>query len=261
DFYGFLEEWKPDVVVNDCLDTEKEYMKELKKRVRRVVTIEDVGAGARYADAVINALYEDERPGESYYWGADYVCLRDEFELAQPGVYRERVKQIAVIFGGTDPSNFTRRIYDLAGRIHEDYPDIVFHFIAGSGYDLGGNGIEHRPEQGIVVEQNVKRISEIFAASEIAFTSQGRTVYELAAMGVPAIVLAQNEREMRHTFAQMNNGFLNLGLGSRVSDETIEHTLRFLLDTPQIRSEMRELMLRHNLKKGIDRVIGLILQD
>lgn len=261
DFYSFLEDWKPDVVVNDCLDTQKEYMQELKKRVKRVVTIEDVGPGARYADAVINALYEDDRPGESYYWGADYVCLRDEFELAQPGIYRERAEQVAVIFGGTDPSNFTRRIYELADKIHESYPGLVFHFIAGSGYDLNANGIEDRPEQGIIVEQNVKRISEIFAASDIAFTSQGRTVYELAAMGVPAIVMAQNEREMRHTFAQMNNGFLNLGLGSRVSDETIEHTLRFLLDTPQIRSEMRELMLRHNLKKGIDRVIGLILQD
>ena len=39
-------------------------------------------------------------------------------------------------------------------------------------------------------------------------------------MGVPTIVLAENEREQLHTFAQMDNGFINLGLGSEVSDET-----------------------------------------
>lgn len=40
-------------------------------------------------------------------------------------------------------------------------------------------------------------------------------------MGVPTIVLAENEREQLHTFAQMDNGFINLGLGSEVSDEDL----------------------------------------
>ena len=80
-------------------------------------------------------------------------------------------------------------------------------------------------------------------------------------MGVPAVVMAQNEREMKHTFAQMNNGFLNLGLGKNVADETIETTFRWLVETPQIRKEMQSLMMRHDLKSGIKRVIGLILED
>ena len=80
-------------------------------------------------------------------------------------------------------------------------------------------------------------------------------------MGVPAVVMAQNEREMKHTFAQMNNGFLNLGLGINVADETIETTFCWLVETPQIREEMQSLMMRHDLKSGIKRVIGLILED
>ena len=57
EFMEFVQEWKPDVVVNDCLNTEADYIKELKKYVKRVVTIEDLGEGADFADAVINALY------------------------------------------------------------------------------------------------------------------------------------------------------------------------------------------------------------
>lgn len=85
--------------------------------------------------------------------------------------------------------------------------------------------------------------------ADLAFTSQGRTVFELSSLGIPSIVLAQNEREQLHTFAQMQNGFLNLGLGKDISTETIESTFGWLVDTEQIRCEMRDLMLKHDLKK------------
>jgi CMP-N-acetylneuraminic acid synthetase/spore coat polysaccharide biosynthesis predicted glycosyltransferase SpsG len=261
EFMEFVQEWKPDVVVNDCLNTEADYIKELKKYVKRVVTIEDLGEGADYADVVINALYEDYTRGDNYYWGSNYVCLRDEFFCATPSVFHEQVQNIVVIFGGTDPSNFTKRIYEMAKRIHKDYPEIKFHFALGVGYDQKANQIETDETAGIYVEQNLKHISDLFAKADLAFTSQGRTVYELATMGVPAVVMAQNEREMKHTFAQMNNGFLNLGLGINVADETIETTFRWLVETPQIRKEMQSLMMRHDLKSGIKRVIGLILED
>jgi hypothetical protein len=74
-------------------------------------------------------------------------------------------------------------------------------------------------------------------------------------------VLAQNEREQLHKFAQMQNGFLNLGLGEEISVETIESTFKWLVETEQIRYEMRELMLKHDLKKGIDRVLEIILKE
>lgn len=261
EFMEFVQEWKPDVVVNDCLNTEADYIKELKKYVKRVVTIEDLGEGADFADAVINALYEVHTRGDNYYWGANYVCLRDEFFCAAPSVFHEQVQNVVVIFGGTDPSNFTKRIYEMAKRIHKDYPEIKFHFALGVGYDQKANQIETDEAAGIYVEQNLKHISDLFGKADLAFTSQGRTVYELATMGVPAVVMAQNEREMKHTFAQMNNGFLNLGLGINVADETIETTFRWLVETPQIRKEMQSLMMRHDLKSGIKRVIGLILED
>ena len=261
DLYDFIKEWKPDIIVNDCLNTEAAYIQTLKSMVNRVITLEDIGPGSELAHASINALYEDNTIRGNYFWGEKYVCLKDEFLIANPSEYNEKVKNVVVIFGGSDPSNFTERIYNLAKNTHKVFPDIHFDFILGAGYDNSRHNIESLPEMNIFVVQDVKRVSDYLAKADLAFTSQGRTVYELACMGVPAIVLAQNERETKHTFAQMNNGFLNLGLGINVSDDTIENTYRFIIETPQLRKEMRELMLKHNLRKGIDKVIQIILQD
>ena len=261
DFYAFIKNWKPDIVINDCLNTEADYIENLKSMVNRVVTLEDIGPGAELAHASINALYEDNTIGGNYYWGEKYVCLKDEFLIANPSEYSEQVKNIVVIFGGSDPSNFTERIYRLAQASHRDFPNIHFDFILGAGYDNSVHKITTLPNMNINVVQDVKRISDYLSKADLAFTSQGRTVYELACMGVPAIVLAQNERETKHTFAQMNNGFLNLGLGINVNDDTINKTYRFIVETPQLRKEMRDLMLKHDLRKGIERVTQIILQD
>lgn len=57
----------------------------------------------------------------------------------------------------------------------------------------------------------------------------------------------------------MPNGFMNLGLGKDISEETIKNTLEWLIQTPQIREEMRNLMLKSNLKEGLNRELELIL--
>lgn len=80
-------------------------------------------------------------------------------------------------------------------------------------------------------------------------------------MGVPTIVMAQNEREQLHRFAQMDNGFINLGLGSEVSDEDILSTFEWLAGAVSIRKEMHKLMLDNDLKPGINKVKRIILGE
>lgn len=261
EFYALAGKWQPDVIVHDCLNTEREYILQLKQLAKRVVTLEDIGSGADVADATINALYEDDSKGENYYWGEKYVCLKDEFLIAPCAEYHEQVKKVVVLFGGSDPSDFTYRAYNLAKKMHADFPQTSFRFVLGAGYDNHVHKLSDDEACKIKVVTDIKRVSDALSDADLAITSQGRTVYELAAMGVPAIVLAQNERETKHTFAQMHNGFLNLGIGNQVSDETLEKTFRFVVETPQIRAEMRNLMLSHDLRKGIERVKQLILAD
>lgn len=262
DLQTVIDTYQPDIWVNDCLNTSAGYIQWLKERVHRVVTIEDLGEGTRYADAVINALYEHHHPeAGNLYEGSRYVCLRDEFQLTKRKEFSTKVSNILVMFGGTDPSNLNRKLYQSARIITNIYPRIEFHFVTGIGYDAEKNGILEDKDSRIFVHRNVSRVTEYMKQADIAVSSQGRTVYEIASMGIPAIVLSQNEREVMHTFATMKNGFINLGLGKDVNVETITNTLRWLIDTPNIRKNMRILMLKHDFQGSIQRIKDIILGD
>ena len=262
DIESIIDRFKPDIWVNDCLNTTEETMKWLKAKVPRVVSIEDVGPGTKYADAVINALYEGKATlCKHTYEGSDYICLRNEFLIEKPKEFSEHVGHIMVMFGGTDPSNLNSKLYKAAENITADYPELVFDFVTGIGYDAEGHGIISNSEKRIYVHNDVSKVTDFMRIADLAITSQGRTVFEIASMGVPAVILAQNQRELQHIFATMKNGFINLGLGENVSVEAVINTLRWLIDTPNIRYNMHELMLKSNLRKSHKKVKNIILGE
>lgn len=262
ELFEFIDEFRPDIFVNDCLDSDRDYILKLKAKVPRVVTIEDLGTGVDEADAVINALYdEDEQRAAHVYSGYQYVCLRDEFQLEQANKWSQEVHNVLFMFGGTDPANLNVILYRIVEKISDKYQGIKFNFITGIGYDNEGNGVVSQPAKNIYVYPNVPYVTKYMKTADLAITSQGRTVFELAVMGVPSIVLSQNSREKTHRFAQMENGFLNLGLGEKVNANVLENTLDWLIDTPEIRKNMYDLMTRLDLKSGMKRVRKIILGD
>lgn len=256
--FQIIDTYKPDIVVNDILDTSVEYMTRLKEMVPRIVNFEDRGSGAEYADAVINALYEKEQ-GRNIYNGFKYFFIRDEFLTAKPKKFSEEVENVVILFGGSDPSDLTRKMYRVLQK-NNSVKNIEYHFITGFGY-AHKNEIQDDAENKIFVHNDVKRVSDFLAKADIAITSQGRTIYELASMGVPSIVMAQNTRELEHVFAGFTNGFINIGLGDEVDEETICSTLDWLIKTKSVRKEMHDLLLEKDFKSGQERVIRLILGE
>ena len=260
DIDKIIKDFKPDIWVNDCLNTTKEYIESLKSKIKRVVTIEDLGSGIEVADAVINALY-DSVNNKHVYSGYKYVCLRDEFQAEQPVKFSEKVKNVLIMFGGTDPANLNKMLYNSILKFSEKYKDIKFNFITGIGYDNEKNGVITLEDKNIYVYPNVPRVTKYMKHADLAITSQGRTIFELAAMGVPSIVLSQNKREQTHLFARLEHGFLNLGIGKEVEQNLIENTLDWLINTQAIRKNMYDLMLSYQLKEGLQRVKNIIIGD
>ncbi len=261
EFEQVLSGYGPDIVINDVLDTEEDFVKMERKHTARIVNFEDMGPGAWLADAVINALYED-RPNKpaNVYEGADYYFIRDEFLEETPKDFSPECRNIMVMFGGADPSDLTGKLYEICKVLHPKMKETEFHFLTGFAYQ-NKTGIKDDPEHNIFVHHDARRVSAYMKQADLCITSQGRTVFELASMGVPAIVLAQNEREAEHVFAGMGNGFINLGIGSRTDAITIIRTIQYLAEVPRVRQEMRDLQLAREFEKGQERVIRLILDE
>lgn len=259
--YNLIKAFNCDIILNDILDTKLEYMQICKSTGVRVINFEDLGPGSVLADAVINDLYDKSNDFKNFYWGSEYYCLRDEFLLSRKAGFNEKAREVLVIFGGTDPSNLTRKIFDVAKKIQ--CKELHFTFVVGLGYeyyhDLKQESFTKKLDFKIV--QDVKVITKYMAKADIAFCSQGRTMYELASLSVPTILLAQNDRETHHEFGSLRNGFLNLGLGTNVSEDTILRTLLWLIDSPEIRYQMKTQMMKIDLTKGVNRVKKIIFSN
>ncbi|MCP4870007.1 MAG: NTP transferase domain-containing protein [Proteobacteria bacterium] len=259
-----LDRFGADVVVHDELDTRAEDLLAEKAAGMKVITFEDKGAGLEHADAVFNALYpaEESDPERGIFFGPSVYCLREEFRTSERRVFRDAPERVLVTFGGTDPSGLAIKVLDVI----EDGLDVALTVVAGFGYprydDLAAR-VERLRAAGATVDllQDVKMMSDVMASADIAFTSAGRTLYELAAMGVPSIVLAQNEIEMKHTFASPENGFLFLGLGTDAPAGAIQSAFGALMQSVPLRRRMRELMLGLSLEDGRDRVVAALLED
>jgi len=91
----------------------------------------------------------------------------------------------------------------------------------------------------------------------VAFTSRGRTGFELAMLGIPSVSIAQNEREQRHDFMSEKNGFIYLGIDP--TPDIVEKTLDSLVNSDdKYRSELQRKMLSKNLYNGRKHIMNLI---
>jgi CMP-N-acetylneuraminic acid synthetase len=245
----------PDVVINDRLDTTKIYIDQLKELHYKVINFEDLGEGAKEADLVINAIYPEKQILPNHYFGHEYFVLRDEFIYAkEKEPIKEKVTEVLITFGGVDPNNFTKKVLDA---IYEYCLEnsINITVIAGFGYKKFDTLKEFT---NITILTNVTNIAHSMLQADIIFTSAGRTTYEIASTTTPAIVLAQNERELTHFFASSEFGFLNLGLGVDIDKTILLKHFQELTHSCTTRQYMSQLMKKVDLKSGRTRVIKLI---
>ncbi len=248
--------YNPDIVINDILDTDENYMLQLKDLDYFLINFEDLGPGTKYADVVFDALYEHNDDIPNLYAGPDYYMLRGEFYYQSFKFIQEEVGEVLLTFGGTDPNNLTEKT--LKAILDSGYNKSIT-VILGLGYS-DKEGIKSKYDGNINVRilENVKNMSEYMAKADIIFTSAGRTMYEVASLAVPCICLCQNERELTHKFGSRENGFINLGLGSNVSEDEIIDTFIELLNNFELREELAESMRKIDLKHGYENIMNIL---
>ena len=254
------------MVINDRLNNEADYVRALKAAGCRVVNFEDLGPGAAEADLVVNALYDQNPTPPTHLVGPDYFCLRDEFVYKPDRDARESVERILVTFGGVDQNNLTLRTIDTLVPLCAPR-GIAIDVVVGPGF-------QHHPEIEAAVRRHgyerlhvaapTVRISDYMMAADLAVTSGGRTVLELATLRVPTLVICQNERETTHSFATRENGVMNLGLHAYVTPQELAASVLQLIDDAPLRADMRERLSRRDLtggKRRVAKAIAALLED
>ena len=259
----FIINLEPDLVINDILNTNKSDILKLKEKGIKIVNFEDLGSGSKHSDYTINELYDIPKiKGDNYLWGHDYFFLRDEFNEAKPHEIFEPIESVLISFGGTDQNNLSKVILDL---ILPDCKknDIKIFIVCGSGYLFKEELLQQVSQQkykNIELVFESAAISKIMEKTQIAISSNGRTVYELADMNIPSIVFSQHEREDTHKFACSENGFINMGVfKNEKSNYNTLFNFKKLINDDSFRRSLFKNMKKYNFRNNKSNVLDIIL--
>jgi spore coat polysaccharide biosynthesis predicted glycosyltransferase SpsG/CMP-N-acetylneuraminic acid synthetase len=253
---------KPDLVINDILNTKELYVSQLIKDNIKVVNFEDLGSGSKYANLVFNELYDEPKiAGENYLWGYKYLALRDEFNDAKRHSFEDAISGVLITFGGTDQNNLT--MLALESIINDVINlNIEVHIVCGAGYlfkkDLQSY-LDKLDYKKIYLEFASGAISQIMQKCEIAISSNGRTVYELADMNIPSIIISHHERESTHEFASLEKGFLNLGVYNKTTLEKLENGFHKLVTDIDYRKLLYLNINKYNFRDNKQTVVKKIM--
>jgi spore coat polysaccharide biosynthesis predicted glycosyltransferase SpsG len=141
------------------------------------------------------------REGVAYYEGSQYAIIRDEFLTARdrriPNSERALLKKIVIAFGGADPSGNTKRALNILARWPGKFVvDLVIGPLFTSEIEPMTANVRHKCD--IIIHTSPSYIGKLFEEADLVFCGGGGTLLEAVCVGIPAIVIAQNEAELRH---------------------------------------------------------------
>ena len=252
-----------EVLLNDILDTTSEEIILLKESTNCIiVNFEDMGTGSAVADVTFNALYEHANPLPNQRYGWEWFCAREEFCNLEDSTEINKNTNVLITFGGTDPRNLTTEVLNYFSQ-DEISKNLDVNVILGPG-NKNTEEIKHLVDKiqsnfsSLILMTEVPRISEFMQLADVAITSNGRTVFEIAACKTPMITISQNERETLHTFSQKCKGAIDLGYSIEFPTLTFDEAIKSLIQDNLLREQMKTNLSGYNLSSGTERVISEI---
>ncbi|PIC76262.1 CMP-N-acetylneuraminic acid synthetase [Sporosarcina sp. P19] len=217
---------QPDLLIRDSGPSHKEEMSKIHELVPSILHFDDFGDGGQLADWVIQTLYPEtqELHAEHYIVGPQTFMVDAPLQsLRHAGLKRKSPSsssQLVISFGDEDPGNLTFRALRHLKQLQIPLSVTV---LLGPNYKHDVSEIQmmalSRPNTKVV--QAPDNRAELFSKADMVLCDAGYTPYEVAVIGVPCIVLAQNEFESTLGFPTEKNGFTHLGLGRKVTQSNL----------------------------------------
>ncbi|MEO5357646.1 MAG: UDP-2,4-diacetamido-2,4,6-trideoxy-beta-L-altropyranose hydrolase [Nitrospirae bacterium YQR-1] len=270
----YLEHYKDCAIVCDGVLFDLKYYERIKSYGYKLIVIDDMAAQPFYnADVVINQnlhgldLKYNFGPNTRLLLGNKYVILRREF-LKYIGVkkqFNEGFTRVLITFGGMDTNNYTEKILLMikdmvdSGALKEPLELTVITGAANKNAERI-RAIE-LPVRSVFLH-NAGNMPELMLNHDIAITSGGTTVWELAFMGVPSIVgrTAQIEDYLVNGLRKCGL-FADAGWYETLKKEDFAGIFLKLTDDKELRKEMSAKAQGFIDGKGAQRVGEAVFEN
>lgn len=205
--------------------------------------------------------------------GASYTPLREQFQNHHATV-REKVSNILITSGGSDPLHFCLRlishiasIFHAAGSscspVSTSLADMRFHIVIGKLNEDKEKLCQLAKDYSfLTLHENVQDMAALMVSCDLAVSAAGTTLYELCALGIPTVsfIMADNQSDCACAFDAAK--VIPCAGDLRISgNEVFQKILQFLLDNSDSskdsflqRKTIHDQMIRLVGKDGADRI-------
>lgn len=262
------------VAVVDGTQFEGPYLAGLGETGARVMLIDDTPGRPGYPVGLVLNQNAHADPADypedattRFLLGTRYVLLRREFGVAPPPRTMPAVaRHLLVTFGGADPTGMTHRTIDALRRLPAALRrEIEVRLIVGSANADGARIGAAAADPGLgftaIVERAVTDMPARMAWADLAITSGGSTVWELARMGCPALVVETVPVERLLVAGLGKVGlFGHLGPGATLDDGRMADAIAAKAEDRAWRTEMSAFGMRLIDGAGARRVVDALAE-
>lgn len=197
-----LKQGKPDFLLVDSYFVTAEYFREIREHVA-VGYVDDKCVTGLPVDILLNynifakrTLYGPEKSNTRYLLGLQYIPLREEFVGVDYEI-RERVSQVLVTTGGSDKFNLAGQL--LQEALSNPLTVNLNYCVVSGAYNVYLEDLRRIEEEreNVKIYCNVRDMSRLMQASDIAVSAGGYTMYELSAVGVPVVCFSFVDNQER----------------------------------------------------------------
>ena len=189
-----LKEFEPDIIVIDMLEVPTELLSICRQNCRKLAIFNDLGLDYKIGDIIINpqllSSYPVQRNGQRHLNGIDYFVI-DEKMLQlrkQQKLVPTQVRSLLIVMGGC----IHQQVFEILAKVIENIVDLglMIYFLLGYAHDVDKDSINHLESMGTKCVFGTNKIEKLMYKADMAIASSGYVKYELAALGVPAILVS-----------------------------------------------------------------------
>lgn len=257
---------KADIIAVDSYTAGIEFYRKFCSASKTVLFIDDFNRLEYPGGTVLNGtIYAEEIPYKlknalKYLLGVKYMPLRREFWKTKEPAIKNNIETIMVTFGGDDFGNVTPKVLKF---LCAKYPGISKKVVIGGGFRNKAE-IKAAADKNTELVENLdaSEMAQLMASVELAISAGGQTLYELAAVGVPAISVQVADNQKHNVEGWEKAGFTK-HVGNHKDPGLIDNitaAIRFY--------EGKEERIRSSAigrafcdGRGCERVIKIILSD
>ena len=248
------------LLIIDLPKNEEEYGEKLENY--NIAMINDIGKIKIYTKILINGhivkkfqKYEIKNKSTKFFIGSKYMILRNEFakEREKIKIIKKPIKNILLTFGGSDEKNITSKI--LSFLLKTDFQITVILGPTNNNKQKICKIIKNKSNVKLII--NPKKIAPLFSKQDLIISSTGITIYELACLGIPTIMIPMNSAQKESAKEMEKRGFGKILDLKKLNLKRLEQTyLKF--DNRSYRKKMFRLGRKIIDGKGVERIADIL---